>query len=254
MKAKKSYGQHFLILEEIAQNIVNSFVEFNKTNKALEVGPGLGVLTKQLTTKYNEFVAVEADRDMVAVINKSLPEVKIIEGDFLKQDFKEIFNGEPFGIIGNFPYNISSQIVFKMIENREQVPVMVGMFQKEMAERIVSKPGTKVYGVISVLTQAYYEGGLIMHVPPEAFSPPPKVDSAVIILKRKENIPEIYNEVLFKDIVKTSFLHRRKMIRNTMKQWLTEEEMKDSFYNRRPETLSVLEFINLTQLITAKKV
>ncbi len=252
MKAKKSYGQHFLLQEEIAQNIVNKFVESNTTNRALEVGPGLGVLTKTLSKKYTEFIAVDADKDMILALSKILPEVKTIEGDFLRLDLQHIFNGSPFGIIGNFPYNISSQIVFKMIENRDQVPILVGMFQKEMAERIVSKPGTKVYGVISVLTQAYYEGEVIFQVGPESFSPRPKVDSAVIILKRRKKNDILYNEVLFKDIVKTSFLHRRKMIRNTMKQWLTDEEMKEAFYNRRPETLSVEEFINLTQLITSK--
>jgi len=252
LKAKKSYGQHFLIQEEIAHEIVDKFIEANTTGRALEVGPGLGVLTKQLAESYTDLIAVDADRDMIAVLAKSLSHVKTIEGDFLKLDFKDIFNGKAFGIIGNFPYNISSQIVFKMIDNRDQVPILVGMFQKEMAERIVSKPGNKVYGVISVLTQAYYYGELIIQVGPESFSPRPKVDSAVIILKRREKDNIQYNEVLFKDIVKTSFLHRRKMIRNTMKQWLSEEEMKDPFYNRRPETLSVQEFINLTQLITSK--
>lgn len=253
MKAKKSYGQHFLNREDIAFKIVEEFVAANHTKRALEVGPGLGVLTKLLLKEYKEFVAVDADQDMIYALKRTLPEAKTIEGDFLKQDLSEIFNGQAFGIIGNFPYNISSQIVFKMIDNKEQVPILVGMFQKEMAERIVSGPGSKVYGVISVLTQAYYKGRLICQVPPASFDPAPKVDSAVIILERIDQEKATYDEVLFKDIVKTSFQQRRKMIRNTLKKWMTDEQLKGDFYNKRPETLSVNDFIQITNLITINK-
>lgn len=249
MKAKKAFGQHFLEDTMVVNTIIDVFCLNNTTNKTLEVGPGKGILTEHLLKTYPEMIAVEADRDMVAYLNESLPSLHLIEGDFLKANIVEIMKNEPFAIIGNFPYNISSQIVFKMIDNYEHIPLMVGMFQKEMAERIVAKPGSKTYGIISILAQAYYEGQLILHIKPSAFNPPPKVDSAVIILRRKTNNIIDYDTQLFKTIVKTSFNQRRKMLRNTLKPFLNEETLTDKFFERRPETLSLEDFIQLTHKI-----
>lgn len=249
MKAKKAFGQHFLEDTLVVNTIIDVFSRNNTTSKTLEVGPGKGVLTEQLLKTYPKMIAVEADRDMVAYLTESLPTLHLIEGDFLKADIVEIMKNEPFAIIGNFPYNISSQIVFKMIDNYENIPIMVGMFQKEMAERIIAKPGSKTYGIISILAQAYYEGELVLHIKPDAFNPPPKVDSAVIILRRKTDNIIDYDTQLFKTIVKTSFNQRRKMLRNTLKPFLTEETLTDKFFERRPETLSLEEFIQLTHKI-----
>ena len=239
MKAKKSFGQHFLKDEESVDKIVKKFVESNPTEMAIEVGPGMGVLTRRLLAEYPEMVAVDADRDMAEYLRKNIPELNLVEADFLKENLRELMNDKPFGIVGNFPYNISSQIVFKMLECKDLVPVMVGMFQKEMAERIVAAPGKKTYGVISVLTQAFYEGHVLFTLKPEAFDPPPKVNSAVIILTRIETPNFDYDEALFKEIVKTTFQQRRKMIRNTLKPYLGEELMQGPYFERRPETLSV---------------
>ncbi len=249
MKAKKSFGQHFLKDEESVDKIVKKFVESNPTEMAIEVGPGMGVLTRRLLAEYPEMVAVDADRDMAEYLRKNIPELNLVEADFLKENLRELMNDKPFGIVGNFPYNISSQIVFKMLECKDLVPVMVGMFQKEMAERIVAAPGKKTYGVISVLTQAFYEGHVLFTLKPEAFDPPPKVNSAVIILTRIETPNFDYDEALFKEIVKTTFQQRRKMIRNTLKPYLGEELMQGPYFERRPETLSVDEFIQLTKII-----
>lgn len=249
MKAKKSFGQHFLIDNDAVAEIVKNFNALNKTTNALEVGPGMGVLTKLLYEYYPNMVAVEADKDMTAYLRKNFIRLNLTEGDFLKEDIKNLMGDQPFGLVGNFPYNISSQIVFKMLENKDLIPVMVGMFQKEMADRIIAPPGSKTYGVISVLTQAYYEGTLLLNLKPSAFDPPPKVDSAVIALIRKPNPPKDYNEALFKEIVKTTFNQRRKMIRNTLKNYLPDHLLQDTFFHKRPETLSLDEFIQLTKTI-----
>lgn len=249
MKAKKSFGQHFLIDNDAVAEIVKNFNALNKTTNALEVGPGMGVLTKLLYESYPNMVGVEADKDMTAYLRKNFIRLNLTEGDFLKEDIKNLMGDQPFGLVGNFPYNISSQIVFKMLENKDLIPVMVGMFQKEMADRIIAPPGSKTYGVISVLTQAYYEGTLLLNLKPSAFDPPPKVDSAVIALIRKPNPPKDYNEALFKEIVKTTFNQRRKMIRNTLKNYLPDHLLQDTFFHKRPETLSLDEFIQLTKTI-----
>jgi 16S rRNA (adenine1518-N6/adenine1519-N6)-dimethyltransferase len=250
VKAKKSFGQHFLADMTLADKIIENFILNNTTQNALEVGPGKGVLTKKLLETYPNLTAVEADHDMVHYLNNQLKIKNLIQGDFLQQDLNEIMKGASFGIVGNFPYNISSQIVFKMLDYIDQIPVMVGMFQKEMAERIVAKPGKKTFGVISVLVQAYYEGEILFTLKPSAFEPPPKVDSAVIILRRKKNQNLDYDHIMFKDIIKTTFQQRRKMIRNTLKKFLLDDQMNDSFFDRRPETLSLEEFINLTKIIS----
>lgn len=252
IKAKKSYGQHFLTNEGTASKIAYSLLRAEDIKNVLEIGPGKGMLTKYLLEQDIHLKVVEADKDMVDYIAKKFPKLKdeIIYLDFLKANLFKLFDGEPFYIIGNFPYNISSQIVFKAIHEKELVPELVGMFQKEMAQRIIAKPGGKEYGVISVLTQAYYEGEMLLHVPPGAFNPPPKVNSAVIRLKRKVNYELPCNERIFRMIVKTSFNSRRKMLRNTLKPLVSDVSILDpEEFNRRPEQLSFEEFVLLTNKI-----
>ena len=252
MKAKKSFGQHFLNREDIAESIASSLkINDNVEHPVLEVGPGKGMLTKYLLEKYPKLKVVEADEDMVSYLQKHYPQLenRIISGDFLKVDLGAVFEGQEFSLIGNFPYNISSQIVFHMIKFRACVPEMVGMFQKEMADRIIAKPGGKDYGIISVLAQAYYEGKMLINVDRTCFTPPPKVQSAVISLVRKENQDLGCDEGLFRQVVKTSFNQRRKMLRNTLKPLIPEgsSELEDVFYQQRPEQLSLQQFIEITK-------
>lgn len=252
LKAKKSYGQHFLTNEETSKKIAYSLLKDAGGKNVLEIGPGKGMLTKYLLEQDINLKAVEADQDMVDYLGKHYPQLndKIILLDFLKVNMYKVFEGESFYVIGNFPYNISSQIVFKVINARDIVPELVGMFQKEMAERIIAPPGSKTYGVISVLTQAYYSGEMLIKLPPSAFNPPPKVDSAVIRLTRKENFELNCNEKLFRTVVKMAFMSRRKMMRNTLKPLITDLELlKDAIFEERPEQLSVEQFADLTNKI-----
>lgn len=254
--AKKSFGQHFLNNDQIAMGIVDALVDELAIPNVLEVGPGRGVLTHHLIDKNVNLKVVEADRDMVSVLSKTFPDLvdNIIFEDFLKTPIETLFDGEEFGLIGNYPYNISSQILFKMVQYRDKIPLMVGMFQKEVADRVVSKEGSKVYGVVSVLIQAYYDCEYVFTVPPESFDPPPKVMSAVIKLRRKENHNLPCDESLFKSIVKISFGQRRKMLRNTMKQFVnSSEDLTDPLFTKRPEQLSLEDFVSLTQRIEALK-
>lgn len=250
MKAKKSYGQHFLTNESFAERIAEGFALPHE--RVLEVGPGKGMLTKYLLKKDWILKMVEADHDMVGYLQKFYPQIgnAIIEGDFLKVNLEQVFEGQAFGLIGNFPYNISSQIVFKMVASRQLVAEMVGMFQKEMADRIIARPGNKDYGVISVLTQAFYEGNLLFRVSKGNFNPPPKVESAVIRLQRKAKLQLDCDENLFRQVVKTTFGQRRKMLRNTLKPFISDDSLlEDAFFQKRPEQLSVDDFIALTQKI-----
>ncbi len=254
MKAKKSFGQHFLNRTDIAQNIADGLLLTESLEgRVLEVGPGRGMLTQFLVQKKLNLVAVEADKDMVAFLKKqySPKNINLVFEDFMKVDLSKMFDNQPFSLIGNFPYNISSQIVFKMIDNRHLVPEMVGMFQLEMADRVVAKPGNKDYGVISVLAQAYYDGVKLFDVDKSCFTPPPNVQSAVIRLTRKANQDLGCDEKLFKTVVKTAFNQRRKMLRNTMRSFFDKDPsvLTDVLFNRRPETLSLEEFVNLTKMI-----
>ena len=252
MKAKKSFGQHFLNNESIAERIANSLTLDNTYRNILEVGPGKGMLTKYLLDKPCDLRVVEADKDMVHYLNRHFPTLsnQIIDNDFLKVHLEPLFNNEPFALIGNFPYNISSQIVFKMLLAKAVIPEMVGMFQKEVAQRIIASPGGKDYGVISVLVQAYYEGEYLFSVKNSNFSPPPKVQSGVIRLSRKLVFDHSYNHKLFKRIVKTAFGQRRKMLRNTMKSIIPDNPiLKEPFFEKRPEKISVEEYISLTKRI-----
>lgn len=252
MRAKKSYGQHFLTNELVAAEIAASLDLGDDCNIVIEVGPGKGMLTKHLMKNDYQLIPIEADRDMVAHLSKHYPELKdkIVEKDFLKVNLQDIVGEAQFAIIGNFPYNISSQILFKMIEYKEQVPELVGMFQKEVAERVAAPHGNKTYGVISVLIQAFYDATLLFEVDRYQFDPPPKVQSAVIRLQRKASLDLDCDPRLFRTIVKQAFSQRRKMLRNTMKPFLKGNEMlQEPFFQKRPEQLSVKDFIELTNRI-----
>lgn len=248
VSAKKHLGQHFLTDEGIAQKIGESLVHFDAYQNILEVGPGMGVMTKYIREKYptHDFRLIELDKESVAYLGVQFPLLKVYNDDFLKIDFKKVFK-EEFAVIGNYPYNISSQIVFKVIDNRELVPEMSGMFQKEVAERICEQPGTKSYGVISVLTQAFYDCEYLFTVPEHVFNPPPKVKSGVIRLVRKKN-PISCNHGEFKHIVKTAFNQRRKMLRKSLKSLFETETLTQEIFTKRPEQLSVDDFVSLVTL------
>lgn len=249
VRAKKHLGQHFLKDENIAKKIADSLV-FKGCEKVLEIGPGMGVLTKYLLEREIETWVVEIDRESIDYLNLHFPDLrgKIINEDFLKMNLKDYFHGKPLAIIGNFPYNISTQIVFKAIEFRDFVPQFGGMFQKEVARRICENPGNKSYGILSVLTQAFYDAEYLFTVPPNVFNPPPKVDSGVIRLIRKKNYQLPVDPGFFFKVVKTAFNQRRKTLRNSLKSFpLTEKLKEDTIFARRPEQLSVAEFIELTK-------
>lgn len=250
VKPKKSLGQHFLKDNNIANKIVESLDQNSKN--VLEIGPGTGILTRFLIKKKYNLKLVEIDNESVLfLINQlGIDENMIIENDFLKLDLQKVFGGNNFSIIGNFPYNISSQIVFKILEHRTMVSEMCGMFQYEVAERICESEGTKKYGILSVLTQAFFDVELLFEVSNHLFIPPPKVNSAVILLKRKQVINLDCDEKLFFKIVKLSFQQRRKTIRNSLKKInLSNNLREDSIFDNRPEQLSVNQFVKLTKLV-----
>ena len=251
VRAKKHLGQHFLKDEKVAERISES-LSYKGYDYVLEIGPGMGVLTKYLLQKAPELHVIEIDTESVSYLNEHYPKLegKIHEQDFLKYDISTVFNGEQFAIIGNFPYNISSQIVFKMLELREYIPEFSGMFQKEVAQRMCEKEGSKTYGILSVLVQAFYEAEYLFTVPPSVFNPPPKVDSGVLRFVRREDFSLPCDEKLFFRVVKTAFQQRRKTLRNSLKIFQLPEDLKeDSIFGQRPEQLSTTQFIELTQKI-----
>lgn len=251
VKAKKHLGQHFLNDESIAQKIAET-LSLKGYKKVLEIGPGTGVLTKYLLKKEVDTYVIEIDSESVDYLKANYLNLtpRIIEKDFLKYDLNEVFKGDLFAVIGNFPYNISTQIVFKTLEMRDQIPEFSGMFQKEVAERICSKEGSKVYGILSVLVQAFYKAEYLFTVPPNVFNPPPRVDSGVLMLTRKENYSLPCKEHTFFKVVKTAFQQRRKTLRNSLKTFNLSDKLKaNTIFGKRPEQLTVQEFINLTQLI-----
>jgi 16S rRNA (adenine1518-N6/adenine1519-N6)-dimethyltransferase len=244
-RLKKSLGQHFLKDETVSSRMVDALTKHAPKN-LLEVGPGGGALTKHLLRiKDINFKAVELDDEKVEYLYKNFPvlQEKIIHKSFL--DIDPPFDDE-FIVIGNFPYNISTQILFKVLEWKERVPVMIGMFQKEVAERAASNEGSKVYGVLSVLVQAFYKVEYLFDVDPEAFNPPPKVVSGVIQMVRRDDVPAMRSERHFFNLVKTAFNQRRKTLRNGVKGIFDPAELQDELFNRRAETLSVDEFAALT--------
>ncbi|OUR93961.1 16S rRNA (adenine(1518)-N(6)/adenine(1519)-N(6))-dimethyltransferase [Flavobacteriales bacterium 34_180_T64] len=251
VRAKKHLGQHFLTDESIAEQIANA-LSFKGYKHVLEIGPGMGVLTKYLLKKEITTHVVEIDSESVEYLKANYLNLadRIIEEDVLKFDLTQVFKEEPFAIIGNFPYNISTQIVFKTLEMREQIPEFSGMFQKEVAQRICSKEGSKVYGILSVLTQAFYNAEYLFTVPPTVFNPPPKIDSGVLLLTRKENYVLPCDEKFFFKVVKTAFQQRRKTLRNSLKTFNLSDNLKANvIFGKRPEQLSVDQFIELTLLI-----
>jgi len=256
VKAKKHLGQHFLKDEGIAKDIADTLT-LNGYKKVLEIGPGMGGLTKYVLDKPLETYVIEIDTESVEYLNTQYPKLhsKIISEDFLKYDITKDFGQEPFAIIGNFPYNISTQIVFRTLELRDRIPEFSGMFQKEVAERICLKKGSKTYGILSVLAQAFYDAEYLFTVPEHVFNPPPKVKSGVLRLIRKENYHLPVDEKLFFNVVKTAFNQRRKTLRNSLKSYSLSDNLKeDSIFDLRPEQLSVEQFIDLTQKIAANGV
>ena len=248
VKAKKHLGQHFLTDENIAKKIANS-LQFSGYEKVLEVGPGMGVLTKYLLEKETETFVAEIDTESIAYLKEHYPQLKEnhFVGDFLKTDFSKIFPNEQVAVIGNFQYNISSQILFHIIENYQQIPEMAGMFQKEVAERTAAVPRTKDYGILSVMVQAYYDVKYLFTVHENVFNPPPKVKSGVISLLRNPKEGLAGNETLFKNIVKAGFNQRRKKLSNALKVLNIPEELSGhNFLNLRAEELSVQDFISFT--------
>ena len=248
VRAKKNLGQHFLHDERVAERIADT-VDGNSL-PVLEIGPGMGVLTKYLMEKGRDLKVVEIDTESVDYLKRHYPGLDIIEGDFLKLDLNDIFAGE-FVIIGNYPYNISSQIFFKVLDYRERIPEVSGMLQKEVAERICCGPGSKTYGILSVLLQAWYDCEYLFNVEPGAFTPPPKVRSGVLRLRRNDRQSLGCDERLFKIVVKTSFGQRRKTLRNSLGSLIPKDcpLMEEPVMALRPERLSVEQFIELTKAI-----
>ena len=257
VKPKKFLGQHFLKDLSIAKDIAGAVDECPGL-PILEVGPGMGVLTQFLMEKGREVKVVELDFESVAYLRENFPalEGNIIEDDFLKLKLEKLFDGRPFVLTGNYPYNISSQIFFKMLDYKDLIPCCTGMIQKEVAERIAAGPGSKTYGILSILIQAWYKVEYLFTVHEHVFNPPPKVKSAVIRMTRNETKELGCNERLFKLIVKTTFNQRRKTLRNSISSILEKGNplSNDPVFNKRPEQLSVQEFIELTnQVETALK-
>ncbi|MEQ9262071.1 MAG: 16S rRNA (adenine(1518)-N(6)/adenine(1519)-N(6))-dimethyltransferase RsmA [Owenweeksia sp.] len=251
IRPKKHLGQHFLKDESVAEKIAG-ILSGEGYEKVVEIGPGMGVLTQFLLRDDKELFVVEIDRESVEYLDENFPALHkhIIPGDFLRLSLEDVF-GTSFSVIGNFPYNISSQIVFKVLENRHLVPEFGGMFQKEVAERITADPGSKTYGILSVLTAAYYEREYLFTVEPEVFNPPPKVRSGVIRLKRKENYQLGCDESLFKRVVKATFNQRRKTLRNGLKSLnLSLENVDEELLKLRPEQLDLQGFIHITKSIS----
>ena len=248
VRPKKFLGQHFLTDLSVAQRIAETI----SAGRVLEIGPGMGVLTQYLLkNKDIDLTAIELDRESVAYLKEWYPELHLIEGDFLKLNLAELYPEGEFCVIGNYPYNISSQIFFKVLEYKDRIPVCSGMIQKEVAERIASKPGKKAYGILSVLLQAYYDIEYLFTVNENVFAPPPKVKSAVVRLTRNRRQELGCDEQLFKQVVKTAFNQRRKQMRNSLMSLVGKENplLSDPVFTKRPEQLSVEEFIELTNLI-----
>jgi len=251
VRAKKHLGQHFLKDQNIAQKIAET-LSLNGYKTVLEIGPGMGVLTQFLLPKKSNIYVIEIDSESVNYLKAHFLNLanNIIEADFLKFDLSTYFKQQQVAIIGNFPYNISTQIVFKTLENRQYIPEFCGMFQKEVAERIAHKEGSKAYGILSVLCQAFYDVNYLFTVPPTVFNPPPKVDSGVLRMRRKNNFKLPVNETLFFRVVKTAFNQRRKTLRNSLKSFNLSDSLKqDVIFAQRPEQLSVAQFIALTDKI-----
>lgn len=258
VKPKKNLGQHFLTDLNIARRIADT-VDACPGLPVLEIGPGMGVLTQYLVTKPREVKAVEIDRESVAYLHETFPTLRdnIIGEDFLRMDLNTVFGGRPFVLTGNYPYDISSQIFFKMLDNRELIPCCTGMIQREVALRMASEPGNKAYGILSVLTQAWYDVEYLFTVDEDVFNPPPKVKSAVIRMTRNGVTDLGCDERLFKRLVKAVFNQRRKMLRVSLKQLFAGAQPSGEFFTaevmtRRPEQLTIAQFMELTNVVEAE--
>ncbi len=246
VRAKKFLGQHFLRSDEVAQRIVDSLS--SEQPHVLEIGPGMGVLTQHLIQRtQQEVCAIEIDSESVEYLHLHYPSLHVIEGDFLRLDLTELFHA-PFAVIGNFPYNISSQILFRVFDHRDCIPELVGMFQKEVAERVVAAPGSKTYGILSVLLSAFYDMEYLFTVSEQMFDPPPKVKSAVIRMRRNTVAHLDCDEQRFVQVVKAGFNQRRKTLRNALRQLNADmSQESDTVLSQRAEQLSVADFVTLTQ-------
>lgn len=257
VKAKKNLGQHFLTDLSVAQKIADTLIDY-KEKPILEIGPGMGVLTQYLIADGHDLKVVELDRESVEYLGEHYPELedRIISADFLKLDLKEVFGDNDFCVIGNYPYNISSQILFKVLDYKDQIPCCSGMFQREVAQRVAAPPGSKTYGILSVLLQAWYDIEYLFTVPEHVFNPPPKVKSGVIKLTRNGVTDLGCDEHLFKTVVKTSFGQRRKTLRNSLRSMIgcNTEVLNQAIFAMRPEQLSVAQFIELTNIIEENRV
>ena len=268
VRPKKNLGQHFLTDLSIAKRIADTVDEPYGDLPVLEVGPGMGVMTQYLVQKPRPLKVVEIDRESVAYLKNtlfkdqstplapcSLPLAPIIEGDFLRMDLNKVFDGQQFVLTGNYPYDISSQIFFKMLDNKDLIPCCTGMIQHEVAVRMASKPGNKQYGILSVLIQAWYDVEYLFTVEPSVFNPPPKVQSAVIRMTRNNVAHLGCDEQMFKRVVKTVFNQRRKMLRVSLKQLLSSDQLSaladHPFMTLRPEQLSIADFVELTNLVAS---
>ena len=254
VKAKKQLGQHFLTDLGIARRIADT-VDSCPDIPVLEIGPGMGVMTQYLKQKQRPFKVVEIDKESVEYLAERWPDFtpQVISGDFLRMDLTKVFDGKQFVLTGNYPYDISSQIFFKMLDNKELIPCCTGMIQREVAQRLAASPGSKTYGILSVLVQAWYDVEYLFTVSEGVFNPPPKVKSAVIRMTRNETTDLGCDEKLFKQIVKTTFNQRRKTLRNSIASILDKSHplSADPIFNKRPEQLSVQEFVELTNRVEA---
>ncbi|SFT66786.1 16S rRNA (adenine1518-N6/adenine1519-N6)-dimethyltransferase [Lishizhenia tianjinensis] len=252
VKAKKHLGQHFLTDKNICRKISDQYQKHQACTRVLEIGPGMGALTEFLLQRGDlEVHVMDIDLESIRYLEENFAALgeRIYDKDFLKTDLKEVMGDQPFGVVGNFPYNISSQILFKCLEYRNQIPEIMGMFQKEVAVRVAEKPGSKAYGILSVLLQAYYDIDYCFTVDEHVFNPPPKVKSGVIRCVRNERQSLECDENLFFQIVKATFNQRRKTIRNGVKQWIKGKDVDHELLTKRPEQLSVDEFIELTKFV-----
>lgn len=258
VRPKKNLGQHFLTDLSIAKRIADTVDTPYSDLPVLEVGPGMGVMTQYLVEKPRPFKVVEIDRESVAYLNEHFPQLRenILGEDFLRMDLQKVFDGQQFVLTGNYPYDISSQIFFKMLDNKDLIPCCTGMIQREVALRIASEPGTKAYGILSVLIQAWYDVEYLFTVEPDVFNPPPKVQSAVIRMTRNKVEYLDCDENLFKRVVKTVFNQRRKMLRVSLRQLVhckeerdTQDFFSDPIMTKRPEQLTIQQFVELTNMV-----
>ena len=254
VRPKKNLGQHFLVDLNIAKRIADTVDEPYPTLPVLEVGPGMGVMTQFLVEKPRPLKVVEIDRESVAYLKNTLPSLDIISGDFLRMDLNEVFGGQQFVLTGNYPYDISSQIFFKMLDNKDLIPCCTGMIQHEVAVRMAAAPGNKQYGILSVLIQAWYNVEYLFTVEPDVFNPPPKVQSAVIRMTRNQTTDLGCDWQLFRRVVKTTFNQRRKMLRVSLRQLLPKDSSlftsHASLLSLRPEQLTIRQFVELTNLVS----